>query len=196
MITVGLTGGIGAGKTYISEKFKKLNIPVYNSDIKAKELMISDEFIKKKLTEKFGENVYTNNLLNTKLIADKIFSNPDLKVWIDNLIHPVVRKDFLQWVSEQKTFMVIKEAAILIESGAYKDCDKIIVITAPLDVKISRVIKRDGMSKQEIIQRIQNQMQDDERLKYADFIIENFGLADVSKQVYDIYNKLIEIKKQ
>jgi len=196
MIIVGLTGGIGAGKTYVANEFQKLNIPVYNSDIRAKELMISDKFIKENLIKKFGEDVFVNKSLNKKLIADKIFNNTDLKTWIDNLVHPFVRKDFLQWVSNQKTFMVIKEAAILIESSAYKDCDKIIVVTAPLDIKISRVIKRDGATEQDVMQRIKNQMQDDERLKYADYVIENYGLASVTKQVVDIYYKLSEIKNR
>ncbi len=196
MIIVGLTGGIGAGKTYVANEFQKLNIPVYNSDIRAKELMISDKFIKENLIKKFGKDVFVNKSLNKKLIADKIFNNTDLKIWIDNLVHPVVRKDFLQWVSNQKTFMVIKEAAILIESSAYKDCDKIIVVTAPLDIKISRVIKRDGATEQDVMQRIKNQMQDDERLKYADYVIENYGLASVTKQVVDIYYKLSEIKNR
>lgn len=193
MIIVGLTGGIGAGKSFVANKFNEKGIPIYNSDIRAKELMQTNSKIKTELISKFGTNVYVNNSLNRKLLADSIFTDKSLIAWINNLVHPIVKLDFDEWVKNQKALIVFKEAAILIESGAYKQCDKIIVVTAPKEIKVKRIMLRDNLTLKQINDRITNQISDIERLKYADFTIINDGIKVVSIQVDKIYNKLQSI---
>ena len=190
MIIIGLTGGMGSGKSFVAGKFEKKGVPVYNSDMRAKELMETHPAIKKELIDKFGSMVFKNNLLNRKLIAGRIFNDKLLLTWINELVHPVVKNDFEQWVSEKKTKIVLKEAAILIESGAYKQCNKIIVITAPKPLRIKRVMLRDNMSYKEVEERMAKQISDTERLKYAYYTIINDGIKVVDKQVDAIFNEL------
>lgn len=189
---LGLTGGIGSGKSFIANEFSKLGIPTYNSDIHAKFLMSQHPEIISKLTEKFGSNAYINGELNRKLIANKIFNNKAMIDWINKLVHPIVANNFTDWIDKQQSKFVIKEAAILIESGSHKQCNKILVVTAPEQIRIDRVIKRDNMTSEEIISRINNQISDKERLKYADFVINNNGTVVVEKDVKNIYNKIIQ----
>lgn len=190
MIIIGLTGGIGAGKSYIANEFSKKGIPIYNSDEQAKLLMNSHEIIRKKLIEKFGHDVYLKNSLNKAFLADKIFKNKALIEWVNNLVHPIVANHFEDWCHKQRNNIVIKEAAILIESGAYKQCDKLIVVTAPEETRLKRVCERDNMTPEQVKQRINNQILDSERLKYADFVINNDGTVVVEKEVNKILNAL------
>ncbi len=191
MIIIGLTGGIGAGKSFVAGKFKKKGVPVYNSDIRAKELMETHQLIKKELINKFGTKVFKNNTLNRKLIANSIFSDKLLLTWINELVHPVVKKDFEQWKGKKKSTIVLKEAAILVESGAYKQCNKVIVVTAPKPLRIKRVVERDNITYEETNRRIENQISDSERLKYADYTIINDGIKIVTDQVDEILNDLL-----
>ena len=190
MIVLGLTGGIGAGKSFIAKEFEKLKIPVYNSDNRAKELMLSNNNIKKALIAKFGIEVYANNKLNRKLIADQIFTDKSLIDWINNLVHPVVANDFDTWANKQNCEIIVNEAAILIESGAYKQCNKILVVTAPENIRIERIAKRDNMTQTQIRARINNQITDKERLIHADYIIKNDGTVVVSKEVEKIIEQI------
>jgi dephospho-CoA kinase len=190
MIIIGLTGGIGSGKTFVANEFNKLGIPVYNSDTRAKELMGTQEEIKKELTAKLGSPVFENGKLNRKFIADAIFTENELLNWMNGLIHPLVQKDFEIWLNQQHAPFVIKEAAILIESGAYKQCSKIIVVTALEKLRIERVVARDNVSPEKVNERIKNQISDVERLKYADFTINNDGTKLVKSDVLDIFNKI------
>jgi len=192
MIIVGLTGGIGAGKTFVANEFLIRGVPVYNSDIRAKELMDCHPSIKKELINKFGTEAYNNNLLNHKFIADKIFANKPLLNWINKLVHPKVQTDFEDWTTKQLAKFVIKEAAILIESKAYQQCNKIIVVTAPEKLRIERVALRDNLAPSEVAKRIKNQMTDVERLNYADYIVVNDGAAIVHEQLEKIYKELLE----
>lgn len=194
MIIVGLTGGIGSGKTYVANEFYKLGIPVYNSDTRAKELMETQEWVKKELIAKFGQPVYKDGRLNRKFIADAIFADKELLNWMNGLIHPMVHKDFENWVKKQNAPFVIKEAAILIESGAYKQCSKIIVVTASEKLRIERVVARDNMAPEKVSERIKNQISDAERLKYADFTIINDGTELVNEFVQEIFKEITTIK--
>lgn len=190
MIILGITGGIGSGKSFISKKFEEKGIPIYNSDLRAKELMQTNSVIKKELIKKLGSKVFIGKNINRELLANQIFSDKSLLSWINNLVHPLVKYDFEHWVKQQKKTIVIKEAAILIESRAYKQCDKIIVVTAPKEIRIKRVILRDNLTLKQVTNRIANQITDSERLKYADFTIINDGIKVVTTQVDEIFNEL------
>ncbi len=191
MIIVGLTGGIGSGKTIISKVFKKLGIPVYNSDIEAKKLMNSDFNIINKLKMIFGYDIYdANNFLNRKKLAHLIFNNKEKMNTVNGIVHPAVKKHFLNWAENQHSLYVIKETAILFETGIYKDVDKIISVICPAEIRIQRVIKRDHISREDIIKRINNQSDDNLKIEKSDFIIHNDEKQLILPQILKIHKTL------
>lgn len=191
MKKVGLTGGIGTGKSYVAEYFKKLGVPIYNSDDRGRQLNNTHPTLVRAFVEYFGQDIYIKGELNRQKVAEIVFKDKEALLWINRLVHPIVREDFNQWVRQQTSPVIIKEAAILIESGAYKDCDKLIIVTAPLDLRIDRVVRRDGLTRDQVLQRISNQMTDEERKKYADFVIINNGIVNIEEQVNVIMNQLL-----
>jgi len=191
MIKVGLTGGIGSGKTIVSKVFEKLGVPIYNSDIEAKKLYISNIDVKEKIINNFGNKIYLKNgKLNKKLLSEIIFTNSDALQKINSIIHPAVKKHFDNWVENQNTTYIIKEAAILYESGAYKYLDKIIVVTAPEEVRIKRVMKRDSFDRVAVQKRIANQLNQKEILKISDFEIINNEKEMILNQILKIHKQL------
>ena len=192
MLKVGITGGIGSGKSTVSRFFSELGVPVYDSDQRAKSLMQRDDSIIIKIKKEFGDDSYLNNVLNRSHIAEIVFKNELKLKQLNAIVHPVVRTDFNNWLSQNSNArFVIKEAAIMIESGAYKDLDKLIVVNANREQKIKWIKKRDHLLLEDIENRIQNQLSDKIRNQYADFIIENNSSKKVLKQqVLSIYNKL------
>ena len=194
MLKVGITGGIGSGKSTVSSFFSVLGVPVYDSDKRAKYLMQHDNSIIGTIKKEFGERSYLNNQLNRSYIAEIVFKNESKLKQLNSIIHPAVRTDFNNWLSQNSNAkFVIKEAAIMIESGAYKEMDKLIVVNASRNQKIKRIKKRDHLSLEDIENRIQNQLSDEIRNQYADFIIENnSGKMELKQQVLSIYNKLID----
>ena len=194
MLKVGITGGIGSGKSTVSSFFSVLGVPVYDSDKRAKYLMQHDNSIIGTIKKEFGERSYLNNQLNRLYIAEIVFKNESKLKQLNSIIHPAVRTDFNNWLNQNSNAkFVIKEAAIMIESGAYKEMDKLIVVSAKRDQKIKRIKKRDHLSLEDIENRIQNQLSDEIRNQYADFIIENnSGKMELKQQVLSIYNKLID----
>ena len=197
MLKVGITGGIGSGKSTVSSFFSVLGVPVYDSDKRAKYLMQHDNSIIGTIKKEFGERSYLNNQLNRSYIAEIVFKNESKLKQLNSIIHPAVRTDFNNWLSQNSNAkFVIKEAAIMIESGAYKEMDKLIVVNAKRDQKIKRIKKRDHLSLEDIENRIQNQLSDEIRNQYADFIIENnSGKMELKQEVLSIYNKLIDQPK-
>lgn len=193
MIKIGLTGGIGSGKTYVASIFSEMNIPVYNSDDRAKYLMAFNIKVKNELINAFGPECFNSEGLNRKFLASEVFNDKNKLKTINQIVHPAVQSDFITWCAQQRSPYIIKEAAILIESGANKQVDKLIVVTAPLWVRINRIEARDKLSKTEIEARIANQMTDDERLKYADFEIINDGIMLVVEQIKEIHNKILNL---
>jgi dephospho-CoA kinase len=192
MIIVGLTGGIGSGKTYIAKKFQTLGIPIYNSDIRARELMMCDNELIEKLKHLFGPRVYSNQKLNKALISEQIFNNKNLLQKMNQLVHPAVQNDFELWCKQHTNApFVIKEAAILIESGAYKQCNYIIVIMAPKTLRMERVMNRDNMSHEQFVNIINNQLSDKERMEFASFTIRNDGTEELDKKVNEIYQQIV-----
>ncbi|MEC7998448.1 MAG: dephospho-CoA kinase [Bacteroidota bacterium] len=193
MLKVGITGGIGSGKSTVSRFFSELGVPVYDSDQRAKSLMQHDDSIIIKIKKEFGDDSYLNNVLNRSHIAEIVFKNELKLKQLNAIVHPVVRTDFNNWLSQNSNArFVIKEAAIMIESGAYKDLDKLIVVNANREQKIKWIKKRDHLLLEDIENRIQNQLSDKMRNQYADFIIENnSSKKELKQQVLSIYNKLI-----
>ncbi len=197
MLIIGLTGGIGSGKTTAAEVFKKLGIPVYNSDEEAKKLMNTDTTIINKLKMIFGYDIYdTNNLLNKKKLSALIFNNKDKLNTVNSIVHPVVKKHFSKWVNKQNAPYLIKETAILFESGIDKDVDKIITVTAPIQLRINRVKQRDSISEEEVIKRINNQFDDEYKIKKSDFIIKNDNKELIIRQILSIHKKILQISGQ
>ncbi len=190
MKIVGLTGGIGSGKTTVAKLFSELGVPVYIADVEAKRLTNSSVVIRRKLTKLLGDEAYINGSLNRKFVADKIFTNEALLNAVNAIIHPEVAADFKKWALEQKTNYVIKEAAILFESGGYKQCDLVILVIAPKAVRIERIMMRDGATEDEIEQRMNNQWSDLKKKKFADIIIENIEMENTRRQVESIHNSL------
>jgi dephospho-CoA kinase len=193
MKIVGLTGGIGSGKTTVSKIFETLHIPVFYADDEAKKLYQSDEVLNN-ISEIVEENIKdAEGKLNRKKLASILFTDPEKLKKINAYIHPMVKIVFEDWISNfsSESMYVIREAAILIESGSYKDCDAIILVTAPEDLRIERVMNRDSVKKEDVIERIKNQMSEEEKEKYADFIINNDGENPLIQQVLKIHHQLI-----
>ncbi len=190
MNIVGLTGGIGSGKTIVAEVFKKLGIPVYNSDTEAKKLMNSDTDIISKLKMIFGYEIYENNILNRRKLAEIIFNNKNKLNTVNSIVHPAVKKHFNIWIKKQTSPYIIKETAILFEAGINKDVKKIISVISPKKIRINRITARDNTSKKDIIQRINNQSTDEYKIKRSDFIIYNDEKKLILPQILDIHEKL------
>ncbi|WP_298503273.1 dephospho-CoA kinase [uncultured Maribacter sp.] len=192
MIIVGLTGGIGSGKTTVGKLFQTLGVPVYNSDQQAKELMQNSKHLIKKIKSLLGEESYVDKRLNRSFIAQKVFRDKELLHKLNAIVHPAVREDFLLWVSNQKHAYVIQETALLFENKAEKLYDKIILVTAPEEIRVERVLVRDKNTREAILARIHNQLSDSVKIPKADFIIENIKLEETKEKVESLNRSLLE----
>jgi dephospho-CoA kinase len=187
---IGLTGGIGSGKTTVAKIFESLGVPIYIADVEAKRLMESKNVLEQ-IAEKFGKSVFNEQKLDRTALAKIVFENPDKLKELNDIVHPAVAEDFKQWVAQHhQHHFVIKEAAILFETGGNKYCDKTILVTAPLEVRIKRVMKRDQVASTEIMKRIQNQWDDEKKVPLADYIIQNTDDCDLFKIVNEITKTL------
>ena len=192
MKIVGLTGGIGSGKTTVANMFQALGISIYIADEEAKKLMASSKVIKRKLIALFGEKAYVNDALNKHYIADTIFKNRLLLEKMNAIIHPRVASHFKKWLLKQKSPYVIKEAAILFENEGYKQCDLIITVTAPKELKIKRLLSRDSMTVEKIEAIMNNQWNDEEKIKRSHYVILNSELENTRQQVVKIHQQIID----
>ena len=190
---VGLTGGIGSGKTTVANFFKELGIPVYIADTEAKALMNRSKVIKRKLIALFGENAYQDGKLNREYLSQQIFNNKDLLQKMNAIVHPKVASHFKRWVKKQDAPYVISEAAILFENGSYKKYDYIITVTAPEHVRLKRVMSRDNSSEKKVKSVMDNQWKDAEKIKLSDFVIQNINLEEAKAQVQQIHKKLLQL---
>lgn len=183
---IGLTGGIGSGKTLIANYIKSLGIPVYIADDEAKKIMDTNEVIQA-ISSTFGKELIENNIVNRAKLSKLVFDNPDKLQKLNTIIHPLVKNHFDSWLKDHANSpLVFKEAAILFESGSYKYCDYVIAITAPIETRIQRVMKRDKTSKESILKRMQNQWSDEQRIAKSDFVIHNTSVKETYKQVDEI----------
>lgn len=188
---IGLTGGIGSGKTTVAHYFEKMGIPVYNSDTRAKELTNTSSDIRTKICDLLGEQSYVNNQMNRSYIASQTFSNPTKLAALNAIIHPAVYADFEQWKNEQATDLVLKEAAILIETGGHLLCDILVVVLVDQEIRIQRTIERDQLTREQIIERINNQTSDDKRKEVANYIIDNnHDLNYLEQQVIKVIEQI------
>ncbi|GJH41548.1 dephospho-CoA kinase [Capnocytophaga sp. HP1101] len=194
MIVVGLTGGIGSGKSTIAREFAALGIPVFNSDTEAKHLIANDAEVKRRIIEVFGEEAYTGDEYNRAYIAKIVFSNPEKLALLNGIVHPALAEYFKKWTAQQTAPYVIKEAAILFESGSYQDCDFIITVTAPEEVRIARTIARDHCTEAQVRARMAQQWNDSQRIALSDAVIENIDLEKAKKEVIKIHNTLSKSK--
>ncbi len=192
MKIVGLTGGIGSGKTTVAQMFKDLGVPVYNSDIEAKALMHNSKVVREGILELLGETAYKKGKLNRAYIANKVFNDDKLLKALNSIVHPAVREHFLKWVDQQDHSYVIQETALIFENKNQNNYDAIILVTAPEEIRIQRVVSRDNSSKKEIISRIANQLGDSEKISYSNFVIENIDLEKTSKKVLEVNKALLE----
>jgi dephospho-CoA kinase len=187
---IGLTGGIGSGKTTVANLFRQHGVPVYIADDQAKKILNLPETVES-IAQTFGALVISGGKVNREALANIVFENPEKLRLLNNIIHPAVRKDFLDWVKEHESHpIIIKEAAILFESGNDLDCDAIITVTAPLETRIERVMKRDKTSRESVLKRIENQWTDDMRIAKSDYVIENISPAETGRQVSKTLKKL------
>ena len=191
MIIVGLTGGIGSGKTTVAKEFKALGVPVYIADDEAKNLMRKSKIIKRKLIQLFGEKAYVNDALNRPFIADKIFSDTALLEKMNAIIHPRVARHFNKWVLKQTVPYVIKEVAILFENKGDQFCDYIITVTAPKKLRIERLLNRDQTTKKKIDAIIKNQWSDEDKIKRSHFVVNNVDIDNTKYQILSIHKKIL-----
>jgi dephospho-CoA kinase len=187
---IGLTGGIGSGKTTIANYFKSLGIPVYIADDEAKKIMQYPEIITS-LKETFGNEIFENNILSTEKLAKIVFNTPEKLNLLNQIVHPAVKMHFDNWLlSYTNVPFIIKEAAILFESGSYKYCDKIITVISPLEQRILRVMARDKTSRENVLHRVSNQWTDEQRIAKSDYIIRNINVKEAQLQANTILNLL------
>jgi len=195
MLKIGITGGIGSGKTTACRLFEKLGVPVYYADDRARWIQNNDADLIRAIKQIFGDEIYKNGQLDRASLGKIVFSDKDKLEALNTLVHPAVFKDANDWQEKQKmagAAYTLKEAALLFETGSYKTLDKIIVVSAPLDLRIERVMSRDNLTREEVLKRIGNQMPQEEKEKMADFVLNNTNLESLEKEVGLLHRLIIE----
>jgi len=192
-LIVGLTGGIGSGKSTISKVFLALNVPVFNSDVEAKIITNNDKEVVAKIIAEFGE-VYNDGMIDSAKIASIIFNDKSALEKINNIIHPKVKERFDKWVIENRAFsFVIKESAIIFENQLQKNLDKVILVVAPEKIRVERVVERDGVIEGKVLERVKVQLSDSEKEKLSDYVIINNNESMVIPQVISIYDQIKKV---
>jgi dephospho-CoA kinase len=190
MIRVGLTGNMGTGKSIVCRIFETLGIPVYHSDDEAKKFLTDPEIIQR-LVKKFGKEILTGSVIDRKKMAAIVFNNENQLAYLNSVIHPLVKEDLLGWIKlHQSHSYIIQEAAILFESGFYKEFDKIIIVVSPTELAMNRIQQRDNLSPDDIRKRMKHQTDQDDKLKLCDFVIYNDEKHLLIPQVLEIHRKL------
>lgn len=192
MLKVGITGGIGSGKTVVCQIFQALEIPIYNADNRAKAVMEEDAELVASITSVFGNDAYSKGKLNREYLAQKVFNNQLLLNQLNAVVHPCVARDFSEWVAKNKTHpFILKEAALLVETGSYKQLDALIVVTCPMETRISRIKKRDPFRSESQIQEIiKKQLPEEAKTDRADYLIRNDDKLSLIHQVREIFLQL------
>lgn len=190
MIVLGITGGIGSGKTTVVNFFKELGVPAFIADDEAKKLMHNSEDLKNQIITYFGSDAYTANKLNREFLAKSVFNHPEALQKLNSFVHPAVSKAFKVWKQQQNQPVILYEAAILFENNRQNECDYTILVTAPKRNRIKRIKERDGSSLEQIEARMKHQWNDSRKIKLADFVIKNEDLVKTKKKVHKIYKYL------
>lgn len=191
MLTIGITGGIGSGKSFICDILEKLGYPVFYADAEAKAIVASNRNLIEELEQITSRKLWVNNELDKPALASAIFSSDSIREKVNQAIHPLVHKAFQDFAQLQTTNFVFEEAAIILENGNKAKLDKIILVTAPLEVRIQRVLKRDNTTREKIQERINSQMSDEEKIPLADFVIVNDGVEPLLRQVLKTIEEII-----
>lgn len=185
MLKVGLTGGIGSGKSTVARIFSILGIPVYDADTAAKRLMRDDTSVRDSVIRAFGENAYRNGELQRQWLAEKVFTDPALTAVLNGIVHPAVIREAAEWMDRQQAPYAVKEAALVFESGSDAELDFVIGVTAPKDTRIERVVSRDGLTRSQVMERMARQMSEPEKMARCDRVIHNDGISPLIPQVLD-----------
>ncbi|MGE9310222.1 dephospho-CoA kinase [Niabella sp. CJ426] len=194
MLRIGLTGGIGSGKTTIANIFSTLGIAIYDADSAAKNLMNTNLQIRQQLTNLFGTDTYKDGQLNRAYLSSKVFNNASLLAQLNAITHPITIMDSIDWFSRQQGSYAIKEAALIFESGSEKHLDYIIGVWAEKELRIKRVLQRGGgMDRAAIEARMEKQMEESEKMKRCNFVIDNNGKTSVIRQVFEIHQTLLNL---
>jgi dephospho-CoA kinase len=190
MLKVGVTGGIGSGKSMVCEVFRHLGVPVYNSDLEARNIVDTNETVREAIKATFGDHLYRSNELDRKALGGIVFNNQEKLATLNEIVHPVVGQHFQMWMESQAADIIIKEAAILIETGIYKELDYTILVTAPTELRIARVMKRDQVSREEVEERISKQWTDEQKTEYVAAVITNDNITMLLPQVLATFEQL------
>lgn len=193
MLRVGITGGIGSGKSVVAHIFETLGIPVYYADKEAKRLMNEDDGLRKQIIAGFGELAYSNGVLNRQWLASAVFNDPDKLLLLNSLVHPATILDSAHWMRMQNTPYVLKEAALIFESDAHRHLDLVIGVSAPEALRISRTIQRDGITKEEVELRMLSQMDEEMKMRLCQYVIINDEEQALLPQVLYIHEELLAI---
>lgn len=196
MLKIGLTGGIGSGKSLVARIFEVLGIAVYYADTAAKAIMNNDEILKAGIIRHFGTESYTNGLLNRKYIASKVFGNEDQLALLNSLVHPATIRDAEKWMLQQSAPYTIKEAALIFESGSQEHLDYVIGVYAPKNLRILRTMQRDNVSRDEVLKRMKNQINEEIKMRLCDFVIYNDEQKAILPQVLALHEQLLTIEKK
>ena len=196
MLKIGLTGGIGSGKTIIAKIFELLDVPVYYADEASKRLYHTDKELMMNIKKHFGEEVYTNDQLNRSRLAEMVFNSPEKLELLNSLVHPPTIRDAEQWMNRQTTPYIIKEAALIFESGSAAGLDYVIGVRAPQSLRIKRVMDRDGFSREEILSRMDKQINEEMKLKLCDFVINNDEQELVIPQVLGLHTSFLKMSEE
>ena len=196
MLRIGLTGGIGSGKSTVAKVFEVLGVPVYYADDAAKRMMNEDEELKEKIKQEFGESVYSDGKLNRKLLAGIVFNAPEKLNQLNALTHPATIADAERWMQSQTTPYCIKEAALIFESGAQEFLDYVIGVTAPAPLRIQRTMLRDGITREEVMARMDKQMDESIKMRLCDFVLINDEQQLLLPQVLELHEKLLLLEKK
>ena len=195
MLAVGLTGGIGSGKSTVAEIFKVLGIPVFDADSQAKRLMDQDSELRLAVQQTFGKDTYTNGKLNRKILAELVFGNPFELQKLNAIVHPATIKAANDWMVKQTAPYVIKEAALLFEAGSAGGLDYVIGVSAPVTIRINRVMQRDHVTKQQVKERMDRQINDEIKMRLCDFVLMNNEQQLLTTQVLELHQKLLALSK-
>ncbi len=195
MLHIGLTGGIGSGKSTVAKIFEMLDVPVYYADDASKRLMNHDDDLKIALIKNFGEETYTEGVLNRSYLASIVFNNPEKLALLNSIVHPATIRDAAEWMQKQTAPYTIKEAALIFESGSHAQLDKVIGVQAPLAMRILRVMQRDNITREEVLKRLEKQLDENIKMRLCDYVINNDEQELLIPQVLRLHNQLLALAK-